>query len=231
VLKIDYYEHMAKPKTDPLDRIATLEDELKQRDSRIKELTNERDEERELVSKMREHVEDCDAQIQRWIEAFDMEQNDRGVWEWRASFVEGNEWFEKYDALLREWNRFVPEYNAMLALVDERRQAGTLVKRERGRPLAATPEQRQTVFSLREQGVSLRGIADEVGLNLQTVRTLIGKIDGTDRTSKRLQRIASDRAAAARWRARKRTRDGLPKHINETLAKGRELVKEAKGLR
>ena len=111
---------------------------------------------------------------------------------------------QKYIDLLREWNRFVPEYNAMVALVDERRQAGTLVKRERGRPLAATAEQRQAVFTLREQGVSLRGIADEVGLNLQTVRTLIGKIDGTDRTSKRLQRIASDRATAARWRARKR---------------------------
>jgi hypothetical protein len=30
--------------------------------------------------------------------------------------------------------------------------------------------------------------------------------------------------------SRKRVRDGLPKRINETLAKGRELVKEAKGL-
>ena len=50
---------MAKPKTDPLDRIAALEDELKQRDARIKELTKERDEERELVTEMREQIEDA----------------------------------------------------------------------------------------------------------------------------------------------------------------------------
>jgi hypothetical protein len=56
--------------------------------------------------------------------------------------------------------------------------------------------------------------------------------DGVDRTTvKHRQRIAPDRAAAARWRARKRTRDALPKRINETLAKGRELVKAAKGLK
>jgi hypothetical protein len=46
-----------------------------------------------------------------------------------------------------------------------------------------------------------------------------------------LQRIALDRAAVAGWRARKWTRDGLPKRITETLAEGRELVKEAKGLK
>jgi hypothetical protein len=44
------------------------------------------------------------------------------------------------------------------------------------------------------------------------------------------QRIASDGTTAARWRSRKRIRDGLPKRINATLATGRELVKEAKGL-
>jgi hypothetical protein len=45
------------------------------------------------------------------------------------------------------------------------------------------------------------------------------------------QRITPDRTAAARWRARQRTRDGLPKRINETLATGRVLIKEAKGLK
>jgi hypothetical protein len=40
---------------------------------------------------------------------------------------------------------------------------------------------------LHEEGVSLREIAADVGLGMQTVRTLVGKIDGTDRTSRYLR--------------------------------------------
>ena len=41
----------------------------------------------------------------------------------------------------------------------------------------------------------------------------------------------TERAAAMSWRARKRTRDALPRRINEALKMGRALLKEAKGLK
>jgi hypothetical protein len=48
---------------------------------------------------------------------------------------------------------------------------------------------------------------------------------------RRLEHIAPDRAAEASWRARARVRKALPRQINEALKTGRELVKEAKGLK
>ena len=63
------------------------------------------------------------------------------------------------------------------------------------------------------------------------MRTIIGRDERTDRTSlKRLQRIDPDKAALISSRARKHTRDALPKQINHLLAQGASLVKEAKGL-
>jgi hypothetical protein len=83
-------------------------------------------------------------------------------------------------------------------------------------------------------GMSLRGIVEETSLGFQTVRTIVAQGEQRDRTTQkhrgRLERIAVDRTAEVRWRARKRTRDGLPKRINESLTKGRDLVKAAKGL-
>jgi hypothetical protein len=116
----------------------------------------------------------------------------------------------------------VPNYNAII----------TASPRNVGRPLAASDAQRAQVLKLRKQGMSLRGICDETNLGLQTVRTIVDQGERRDRTTrKHLERIAIDRTAEVRWRARKRTRDSLPKRINETLANGRELVKAAKGLK
>lgn len=56
----------------------------------------------------------------------------------------------------------------------------------------------------RKRGESLQHIADETSLGMQTVRTIIGKANGTDRTTgKHLARIKPEDMAA--WRARKRT--------------------------
>ena len=209
---------MHKPKRP--GRNAALEDELKQRDDRIGELRADLDRAEQLVWEMREHVEDAGTLINSWIEAFDMVQDDDGAWQWSTAFVEGHEWFKKYDALVTKWNRFVPEWNAMVR------------PRNVGRPLAASDAQVAEVLKLHKAGGSLRGIAEDTSLGLATVRTIVSQKNGTDRTTvKHLERIAPDRAASARWRARKRTRDALPKRINKTLAKGHELVKEAKGLK
>jgi hypothetical protein len=115
---------------EPAERIAELETELKRRDDKIKELTTEQDEAQELVDRQREHVDDASQLIEGWIEAFDMHQSDDGLWCFdEASSVH----FQAYDRLLeghrkliREWNKFVAEYNAVIR------------PRERGRPIAAS---------------------------------------------------------------------------------------------
>jgi hypothetical protein len=88
------------------------------------------------------------------------------------------------------------------------------------------------VRKLRKSGMSLRGIADETSLPLHTIRTIVGKVNGTDRTTiKHLERIDPDRARQVSWKARKRTRDALPRQINEALKTSAELLKAAKGLK
>ena len=126
---------------------------------------------------------------------------------------------EKHNALVREWNKLVRECNGMVA------------PKQIGRPLNASDAQCAEVLRLRKAGTSLQDIADDTSLSLRTVRTIIGRDERTDRTSlKRLQRVDPDKAALISSRARKRTRDALPKQINHLLAQGASLVKEAKGL-
>lgn len=62
------------------------------------------------------------------------------------------------------------------------------------------------------------------------MRTIIDSGNGRDRTTvKHLERIDPSRLKEEPWR--ERTRVSLPKRITETLERGRELVKEAKGLK
>jgi multidrug resistance efflux pump len=220
---------MAKPQSKPkrksspdAERIAELEDDLKQRDLRVKGLRADLDKAEALISEMREQVEDVDGVIEAWIEAFRMVQGDNGNWnydEWTANCVE---YRERYIELLKDWNRFVPLYNAAVAPQ----------QRNFGRPLGADKAQRAAVLKLHAKGTSLRGIAEELELGVRTVRTIVDQRDGVDRTTvKHLARIDPDRKEEALWRAHSRVRKTLPQRINATLAKGRELVKQAKGLK
>jgi len=204
----------------PKDRIHELEDEIKQRDRRIEELRQERDAERVLVAEQREYVEDANALIERWIEAFEMTPNDKGDYVFREELLEKYETLgDKHHALIKEWNKFVPKYNARVA------------PRNFGRPLAASEVQRLNVLKLRDSDHSLRDIADEMNLSLRTVRTIVDKRDRKDRgTAARLQRIAPDRLAIASERASRRARAALPGRINAMRKRGAELIKRAKGL-
>ena len=200
-------------------RIGELEDALKDRDRRIEELKDERDRQAELITRMREQLEECVEQIDHWKEAFNMVPNDQGVWEWGDELIEDrNKWFDKLVELRAQWNRFVPRYNA------------TVAPRNMGRPLAASDEQGRRVLAYRKAGKSLRWIAGEMNLGLQTVRTVIDKRDGVDRaTLARLQRIAPDKFAEARTKASRRDIAALPKRINSNKESIAGLVKEAKG--
>jgi hypothetical protein len=201
------------------DRIATLEDELKQRDRRIKGLRADIAKLEDLVTRQAEHVQDCADHIDRVIQAFDMVQGADGTWQWSADFLRGTEWFDKYRDLLKEWNRFAPEFNAKVR------------HRNVGRPLAASDAQVEQVLKLHKSGTSLRGIAEETSLGLRTIRTIIDRPDGRDRTSrKHLERIKPDVAAERAWLAKIRMRKALPQQISAARKACDDLHKEAKGL-
>jgi hypothetical protein len=201
------------------ERIAELEDELKQRDRRVKELRADIAKLEDLVTRQDEHIQECADQIDRWIQAFDMVQDEDGLWEWSRDLVEGTEWLDKYCALLKEWNRFVPEYNAAVR------------PRNVGRPLGASDAQIEQVLRLYKSGASLRSIAEETSLGLRTVRTIIDRPDWRDRASrKHLERIKPDVAGERAWLAKSRVRKALPRQITAARKTCDDLHKEAKGL-
>jgi hypothetical protein len=205
-------------------RIGKLEDDLKEREARIAELTKERDEALVLVSEKRETIQACSEQIERWKEAFAMEQDERGIWIWGDNeplIQRYEELHTQYMKLLADWNKFVGEYNAIVAPT----------RRNFGRPLAASPAQQADVLKRRNAGQSLRFIEDATGLSFQTVRTIIDKADGVDRaTMARLAKIAPNKMEEARNRARRRTRDSLPRSVTALGKKCRMLDKAAKGI-
>jgi hypothetical protein len=199
-------------------RVIELQDQLKERDERIKDLRRELSEAEELISDMRERIEDGSALIDSWIEVFGMERDKDGKWTYAPWVDDCQEARDAYIALVKKWNRNVADFNSMIA------------PRNVGRPLDASEAQAQQVRKLRKAGRSLRGIAEDTNLGLQTVRTIIDKGDGRDRTTrKHLERIDPARFREEPWR--KRTRANLSKRINETLERGAELVQAAKGLR
>jgi hypothetical protein len=203
-------------------RIQKLEDDLKIAERRIDEMRAERDEARDLLSRMEEHVRDASAMINQWIEAFDMQLDDKGVWNFTDNLrTKFDELVDKYQGLVKRWNSFVGQYNAAI-----RRQPV-------GRPLNASEAQCQRVLKLHKDGMSIRAIIDETGLSMQTVRTIIGRENWTDRASKKhLERIDYKpvREMAIKAKARKRVRDALPRQITKVLAECADLLKEAKGL-
>jgi len=152
-----------KPKT-LQQRIGELEDELKQRDARIRELRADLNKAEALVSEEREHVEDADRLIDSWIEAFDMTLDDQtGKWTfapWVDNAVAAR---DAYNGLVKKWNRHVTTFN------------NTVVRRNVGRPLAASEAQVAMVRKLSKAGKSLRAIQEETSLGFQTVRTIIDR--------------------------------------------------------
>ena len=70
-----------------------------------------------------------------------------------------------------------------------------------GRPLAASDAQVATVLRLHKDGKSLRWIVDETSLSLRTVRTIVDRRNGTDRTTKaRREKIEIDKFQRAHWK-------------------------------
>jgi hypothetical protein len=199
-------------------RIGDLEDALKDKERRVEELREERDKQAELIAELREQLEECSAQIDRWIEAFDMVQGDDGAWQWAPGLAaDRDKWFSKFVELRSRWNKFVGEYNAAVA------------PRNMGRPLQASEAQGLKVLQRHHAGESIRSIAENMELSVRTVRTIIDKRNGVDRaTLARLQRIAPDKFAEARTRRSIKEIAALPKRTNANLKRNAELIKAAK---
>jgi hypothetical protein len=211
--------------TDSLKRrIGELEDEVKQRDERIAELRDERDEQTDLINRLREHAEDYTNVMESWRDTFDMKiveaRDGREVWTWEPFWEEHGGLRDNYNALVRDWNKYLPLINGRTQPV--------------GRPLAASEAQVETVRKLHKDGMSLRDIMIETNLGFSTVRTIVGQINRNDRTTRkhreRFERIQIDKAQAARWKRKKRTGDALPKRAQAVVEQGRALATEARGL-
>ncbi len=193
-------------------RIAELEAIIEQRDARIRELKKDVDSSWEAVSSAHELMHE-------WHQFLD---------EMKESYARDDEFWarnerhhEDADAAIALYNKFVREYNKKVAA-----KLPNL-----GRPLAATPPVRADVLKRRKAGQSLRSIAEDTGLGLQTVRTIIDKADGVDRaTLARLKRIAPDKFAAARERVNRSGRKGFPRRIDEAIKEAKASIKELKGL-
>jgi hypothetical protein len=142
---------------------ADLEADLKERDRRIADLKHELDEARDLIQRQDEQLQDVDGLIESWKEGFGMVLDDDGLWHFDNFVATANKYHDQYVALVKDWNKFVPAYNA------------TVIKRNVGRPLAASDAQVKTVRKLRDEGLSLRRIAEETTLGLKTVCTIIDK--------------------------------------------------------
>jgi hypothetical protein len=212
VLKFKEYEH-----SEPT--VGELQDEIKHRDRRIEELRGELDDERELIRKLRENAEEYHESIESWCEAFDMVMDEDGGWTWKPFWDEHNKLVGDWSDLVRRWNRYVPLINGASG-------------RNVGRPLEASPAQEREVIELKIDGKSLRAIAEQTSLTLATVRTIIGKHLGSDRTTKkhreRVERIEIDRTQRAKWKRQRRTGDDLPKRITRYVKETAALIKEAK---
>jgi hypothetical protein len=200
--------------------VGELEDELKRRDERIEELRQEIDEQRDLIQRMEENVDDARGVIERWCEAFQMTQTESGAWSWEPFWDQHNDLVARWNDLVRHWNKYVPLINGRTQPV--------------GRPLAASEAQVAQVLRLHRAGRSLRWIAEEMSLGLNTVRTIVAKGSGADRTTRkhreRVERIEIDRPQAIRWKRQKRTGDALPRQAQRAVEGGHVLLKEAKGL-
>jgi hypothetical protein len=150
--------------------------------------------------------------MESWKETFGMVMTDDGKCTWEPFWDEHNKLIDDYNKMVRDWNRHV------------------VPPRNVGRPLAASDAQVVQVRKLRKAGKSLRWIMEETSLGFQTVRTIVGQVDGTDRTRQRhMGRVDPDRLRQARWKRQRRTGDALPRRVQRVIEVGRALAKESRG--
>ena len=205
-----------KPKPDHDQRITDLEREVRFRDDRIRELKDELDGERDVIRRMEEHLREHDEYLESFITTFGLTLNNDGAWTNGEFINEHHALVDQFDDLRIRYNKLVGTFNRNIARVQPV-----------GRPVAASEAQQAQIIKHHKAGKSPRWIAEEMTLSRRTVTTVIGKLDGTDRTSiNRRARLGLEpktkdwRPGAMRF---------LPKRASKHLERGRNLLKEARG--
>jgi hypothetical protein len=197
--------------------VGELQDEVKACKRRIEELRSELDEERELTKELGDNVEQCHEVIEQFAEC-GMEMVEGDLWSWKPFRAQYDKLIDDYNKLVRNWNRYLP------------RIVGA--PRNVGRPLGASEAQCTDVLQRHKAGQSLRGIAEETNLSFTTVRTIIAKRSGSDRTSKkhrqRLDRVDIDRQQRQTWKRQHRAGQHLPQRVNRYLKETKALILKAK---
>ena len=223
-------------------RIAELEDAVKIRDRRIEELRSEVDEQRELIRALEESTDDYTNSIESWCEAFGMEMTEDGAWTWKPFITEMIAKEIELNALKRDYNALVAQHNDLVNTWNIKHMGGRNV----GRPLEASDAQCETVLKLRERGASLNDIAAETSLGVRTIRTILDKKNGADRTSRKYQamwcrgifkhhaeRLAPEpdaRRKAHKRKQRIRSINALPQRAQRVHGEMVELRKRVRGL-
>ena len=82
------------------------------------------------------------------------------------------------------------------------------------------------MLKLHKAGQSLRSIAEDVNLSVRTVRTIVDKKDGVDRS--RVARIKLVEPSLPPH-AQRKVRATLPRRVSASKEKMAKLIKEAKG--
>jgi hypothetical protein len=166
--------------------------------------------------KIRLFVEKLRSRFQAFITTFDLVLNDNGEWENGEFINEHNLLIDKYNELLSRYNKLVRDYNHH-----------AVVPQPVGRPIAASEAQQAEVAKHHKRSKVARWIAEEMALSRRTV-TIIGKLDGSDRTGNQHRRRLGLEPKRKDWRPAAFAR--LPKQATKHLEQGRKLLKEAKGL-
>jgi hypothetical protein len=69
------------------------------------------DAQRDRITRLRENAEDRANIIQTWKEVFGMAMTEDGKWTWSSFWDEHYQTIEDYNALVRDWNKYLPRIN------------------------------------------------------------------------------------------------------------------------
>ena len=226
--KMHYYRHMRTDQDHPDDQFDDsdiLKENLRHVRGRLADKERDLQAADAMVAEMRGEIERQGELLERWIEVFDMQMNEDGNWLFDSAQTElwekHAELLDEFNKLLRDWNRFVPKYNAVVA--DQ-------PLRGRGRPRAASEAQEAEVLRLKNGGASYSVIVAATGLSAKTVRTIVTAPQKAERERRKLKKRILNREAAARYRARTCGRALIEKEVNESAKRQAKLIKAAKGL-
>ena len=202
-----------------------MQDEIKRRDERIAELRDEIDENRDLIRRQREHIEEDTNYLETFITTFGLRMNEDGEWT-NGDFIKlHNQMIDDEVKQIADYNKLVDRFNDLLHRYQDVRGN----KRPVGRLVAASATQQTQALAYHKDGKSIRWIAESMTLSRRTVSTIIDKADDVDRTTTK-RRVKLGLEPKPRPKRRKWSINHLPKQATALAEQARELDTEARGL-